>query len=289
MTRAQRIRRINSLRDRYEKAFYAPLKRVMKKQISSFTNVLKSQGADAARSTINSMITIDADLAKVIQTLYVRSGLASANETLSYLRSLPKRQEKRRTFGYNEEWTDEILQYFQLNLYNKVVLPIGETTKEYILRVISEGLKDGWSINEMVQKIEREDYLDGRVERILRTETTRVTNYAAVMAEKKFEYKTQKEWASVHDNRTRHPHKSADGQRVALDSAFAVGGEQLMFPGDPNGSAKNTINCRCTTLINGQRDDKGRLIPKDGNIAPLPKVTGQLRADLRNILAELQS
>jgi hypothetical protein len=34
-----------------------------------------------------------------------------------------------------------------------------------------------------------------------------------------------------------------------IDKPFDVGGEQLMYPGDPDGgSPGNTINCRCTVL-----------------------------------------
>jgi hypothetical protein len=36
-----------------------------------------------------------------------------------------------------------------------------------------------------------------------------------------------------------------DGQTVALDGTFTVGQDQLQFPGDPNGSAEEVINCRC--------------------------------------------
>jgi uncharacterized protein with gpF-like domain len=284
MTNAQRIRRYEAIRKRYENAFKAPVKRALKTQISSFTSVLRAQGPNA----VASVVIIDGDLAKVIQTLYTQTGLAGANETLSYLRSLPKTQAKRRTFGFNQEWTDQIVKYFEINLFNKVVLPISQTTREYILQVISKGAAEGWSIDEMVQQIEREDYLDGRVQRILRTEINRAINFGNTLAEPKFEYKTQKEWSAVHDNRTRHPHLAADGQRVMIDGKFVVGGELLDFPGDPKGSPENTINCRCVTLIMAQRDDKGRLIPKQP-AKPLPRVRGRLRAELQNILAELQS
>lgn len=54
-----------------------------------------------------------------------------------------------------------------------------------------------------------------------------------------------KEWDSSGDQRTRDDHFAADGQRVPFDQPFIVGGEALMFPGDPNGSAGNVINCRC--------------------------------------------
>ncbi len=256
----------------------------MKAQISSFTKVLRSQGTEAVRSVVR----IDADLAKVVEQIYVRTGLASANETLGYLRKLPKRQSKYRTFGFNAEWTEQILEYFNLNLYNKVVLPISETTQAYILDTVSRGVKEGWTIEEMVQHIEREDYLNGRVRRILRTEIGRAINYGNTLSEEKFEYKTLKEWNSLHDNRTRHPHLTADGQQVNLDGTFSVGGEQLQFPGDPAGSAKNTVNCRCLVLINAQRDEKGRLILKN-EPKPLPKLRGRLRAEFQSILAELTS
>lgn len=57
-----------------------------------------------------------------------------------------------------------------------------------------------------------------------------------------------KEWASAEDSRTRPSHAAADGDEVPLDEPFSVGGELLMVPGDPRGSAKNVANCRCSIL-----------------------------------------
>lgn len=56
-----------------------------------------------------------------------------------------------------------------------------------------------------------------------------------------------KEWDdSGNDGRTRDTHRRADGQVVPVDQPFIVGGDRLMYPGDPRGSAKETINCRCS-------------------------------------------
>jgi hypothetical protein len=33
---------------------------------------------------------------------------------------------------------------------------------------------------------------------------------------------------------------------VGVDETFSVGGEDLEYPGDPNGSPENVIQCRCT-------------------------------------------
>ena len=50
---------------------------------------------------------------------------------------------------------------------------------------------------------------------------------------------------------TRQAHLDADAEYadnpIALDAAFIVDGEALQYPGDPNGSSGNVINCLCAT------------------------------------------
>lgn len=284
MTRAERIKRNEAFRSRYEKVFYNPVKRALKKQIISLTSILVEQGPQAALSAV----VIDFSMQPVIEKLYTTVGVAKANEQLSELKRMPKRiQVKRRTFGFNIEWTRQILEYFQLNLFNKVALPISETTQEYIRDVINRGSIEGWSIQRMMEEIEREDYLDGRVRRIIRTEVNRAINYGQTIADEKYEFKTQKRWVAVHDNRTRHAHLAADNQTVNQDGTFTVGGEVMQFPGDPNASAANTVNCRCFMEFVPLRDTNGRLIPKDGQPSKPIRVQGRLRGALQDALADL--
>ncbi|MGL6349732.1 MAG: phage minor head protein [Aeromonas sp.] len=55
-----------------------------------------------------------------------------------------------------------------------------------------------------------------------------------------------KRWVPVVDERTRVNHASMAGQKaIPLDADFIVGGERMARPGDPRGSAANTIRCRC--------------------------------------------
>jgi hypothetical protein len=56
-------------------------------------------------------------------------------------------------------------------------------------------------------------------------------------------------WLATDDNRTRHTHSEAEGQRVPVGSAFTVGGAELRFPGDPSGPPQEVIQCRCTMLL----------------------------------------
>lgn len=286
MTREQRIRQNERLRNRYEKAFYDPVKKALKAQLSSFTSDLVRYGADVAKRMMNSELW-NKQMAPVITQLHIQGGLAKANQILGELRRLPKVQKKRTSFGYNQEWTAQIIQYFSDHLFDKVVLPISDTTKEYIEKIIKKGIDEGWSIEQIVKEIEREDYLDGRVRRIIRTESNRAINYGNELAADKFEYQVQKRWIAVHDDRTRRAHLAADGQTVNQDGSFDVGGEQLEFPGDPNGSGANTINCRCFSEVIAQRDTNGRLIPKEAQ--PQVRIRGRLRAELQSILADLNN
>ncbi|BDT39519.1 phage minor head protein [Streptomyces yaizuensis] len=86
------------------------------------------------------------------------------------------------------------------------------------------------------------------------TETTNAESSGAYDAGQTSEQETGraaalKKWVAVLDDRTRDAHREADGQEVALDEPFTVGGERLRYPGDPNGSAGNVINCRCSVKV----------------------------------------
>lgn len=57
-----------------------------------------------------------------------------------------------------------------------------------------------------------------------------------------------KTWITTLDGRQRDAHDDADGQQVRYDEPFDVDGEELDYPGDPAGSAENTVNCRCSVI-----------------------------------------
>jgi hypothetical protein len=285
MTKRQLILRNERMRRKYEDKYFRPVKKPLKAFISSFTSVLKNQGTEALQTFISGDIRT-AGIAEPLQGMYVGLSLEKANTSLKALRALPKVRTKKINLGFNGEWTTQVLEYFGRHLFDLVVLPISDTTRNYIQLILNKGIEQGWSIERMVQEIEREDYLDGRVRRILRTESNRAINYGGKLARDKWEFKTQKRWIAVHDNRTRHAHLAANGQTVDSEAFFTVGGEQMEFPGDPEASGANTINCRCFAEDVALRDGKGALIPKDGNRPPV-RIRGRLRRELQDILNEL--
>ena len=58
----------------------------------------------------------------------------------------------------------------------------------------------------------------------------------------------KKQWRRSGKLHSRVEHDAADGQIRDVDKPFSVGGVELMFPRDPAGPAKETINCGCQSL-----------------------------------------
>lgn len=87
-----------------------------------------------------------------------------------------------------------------------------------------------------------------RARMIARTEAHTAANAANHEAALASGVITQQEWVSSADERTRLDHMDANGQTVGIREKFNVGGELLEYPGDPNGSAGNIINCRCVAV-----------------------------------------
>jgi hypothetical protein len=57
-----------------------------------------------------------------------------------------------------------------------------------------------------------------------------------------------KQWRRSGKRLARHEHEAIDGQIRKVDEPFLLGDVTLMYPRDPKGPAKHTINCGCMSL-----------------------------------------
>lgn len=143
----------------------------------------------------------------------------------------------------------EVVPFQKLAINN---LQNAELIRSNLSRELLNGIMQGDSITNMSYRFK--DIVQRNLKdciRIARTETTRVESHARWSVGKQAEkagLKVVKEWIATSDHRTRDAHMEANGQRVGMDEPFIVGGEELMYPGDPNGSPENVINCRCTVI-----------------------------------------
>jgi hypothetical protein len=116
-----------------------------------------------------------------------------------------------------------------------------------------QGLISGESYEKIAERVKRVTHKNHHDSvRIARTEGNRIQNQARHDlyddALERLGIQMDKKWISTDDYRTRKHHVDADGQTVGHDESFLVGGELLKYPGDENASARNVINCRCTTV-----------------------------------------
>lgn len=130
--------------------------------------------------------------------------------------------------------------------------------KRQITSVVTGGILRGQSIDKMARHLM--DRVTGMNQtsavRAARTAVTQAENAGRQAAREELENKgciLQKRWVAYDDNRSRihngvKIHVKADGQIVDNDKPFAVGGEELMFPGDGSMGASgwNLYSCRCS-------------------------------------------
>ena len=136
------------------------------------------------------------------------------------------------------------------NFANGLTDSIGDALRE----TLREAIRNGESIEQMTERIQkvfqgtvRGDAPRARI--IARTEATGIVNGGQRLAyQQNADIVEGVEWLSSKDARVRPSHQAADGQQVLLNKPFTVGGALLRFPGDPQGPAREVVNCRCTIL-----------------------------------------
>lgn len=173
--------------------------------------------------------------------------------------------------GYDSIWAERFNTVSQQIAAERVTLVSG-TAKQTLIKVFKQLSSDPafMSMNEReAGRILRQkfaQYSDYQAERLVRTEATNAANVATLQGATDMfgQENLQKEWMTALDGRERPAHRAADGQIVDFKEKFLVGGQLLFNPGDPAGSAKNVINCRCST-------------------APFPKEEAQAIAEIEGI------
>lgn len=128
------------------------------------------------------------------------------------------------------------------------VTGVSETTIAQAEAIITNGLEQGLT-NAAIAKALKDSSamftLQGRSDTIARTEVHSAVNTAEYEAVESSGIELKREWIATNDDRVRDDHASADGQVVEQGGTFTVGGEELRYPGDPDASPGNIINCRC--------------------------------------------
>jgi len=142
------------------------------------------------------------------------------------------------------------------------VVKIDNVTRESIRYILEKGKAGGKSYRMIATDMRNisPSVNQHRAYKIARTEIHTASIKATDDSLRHTRVQFEREWRSIIDARIRglgikdiFNHIIANGERVGQDAKFIRTGEALDYPGDPDGSAGNIINCRCALLYHALR------------------------------------
>jgi len=127
---------------------------------------------------------------------------------------------------------------------------VNETTVDIIYEQLKRAQAENLPVAKFAQDLHDKIAADlSRARSMLwaRTESAKVDNFGQLEGYKETEFVDEKGWLCSFVPESRDDHIAASGREVKLDETFDVGGEDMMYPGDPAGSPGNVCNCLCST------------------------------------------
>lgn len=245
-------------RNKWQSDFEKELDKAEKRQLSKVKNYYiteynKGVASFLAEGQTNFQLLFDSkDLQKIYRDLYLDIGL-------QFAKWYAKNYDKYISKGINPseyigEWTNKFAAFGSAVGAKRVTLVSG-TAKETLIKITQQLFQDpefmtlGNTEKGRILKSQFNRYSTYQSERLVRTEATNAANFATMESATTIfpGAQMQKEWIASFDDRTRDTHAEVGASEpIPYNDAFMVGGNFLMYPGDPSGPSSEVINCRCS-------------------------------------------
>lgn len=170
--------------------------------------------------------------------------------------------------AYGENYTAAIREAIALHVAERIT-GISESLRAAIANVISDGVAQDLGTEAIAANIVEATSGEiglARARRIARTEVHFAAMFGQIKAAEASPLQYEKEWLPTEDLRVRKGHAEMNEVRVKLADAFVVplyrrqkvsgvsqwvqvGSDRMRYPGDPEASAANVINCRCSMMM----------------------------------------
>lgn len=128
---------------------------------------------------------------------------------------------------------------------------VSDTLAEEITNYLRGAREEGLPIEDVAEEFQTEfveDRLqDSKAEQLARDVTVQPSNAGQHSAHVDSGAVAER-WVTNLDGRERDTHAEADGQAVAVDGTFLVGGVEATYPGDPTLPVGEFTQCRCTAV-----------------------------------------
>lgn len=127
-----------------------------------------------------------------------------------------------------------------------------QETRDVMRKTIGQAYSEGWSVTQTADALQTQISGLSATTAVMqaRTDLVGLGNGASLASASALgdAAPPTKVWLTAGDELVRPTHADAEGQEVPLDQPFQVGDDELAYPGDPDGSDSETINCRCSIV-----------------------------------------
>jgi len=228
----------------WEKLFYRKIQIALKRQSVDAFIIYKA----------TKEITFNPEfITNVFIELYKRVGVDFANWQYRQLNN-------QKADDWSRGWELSMEDYAINEAGKRIVLISGTNKERFVIelkKITEQATTDGLGVEETTRLIEKDliknvvGYQRYMSKRIAQTEILGAANRGQIEAANSFHIPTKKIWmcGGVSETERHTTIPGLDGQERLKDEAFDVDGEALMYPGDPNGSPENVINCKCIISI----------------------------------------
>lgn len=232
----------------YERSQYRNFKAALDTQVVAVSRYIKDGGLATVQSHLGLLVN-EAPVSAAYEKCYMSIGTKHAAWTYKRIVDIATKSEGVGFFSH--AWYSLMSVFFKDHAGSRIT-SVTETTRERITTLLadSQDLPISERATYITDQLDSPDFNRNRSLMIARTESTTAAGYGAMIGADNSDYEVGKVWLPVMDSNTRPDHAAMDGSLpVGIDETFAVGDSDMLYPGDPAGSAREVIQCRCCLAI----------------------------------------
>lgn len=259
VTKGATMRSVEALRRKHLKSAEVLYRKALREQVAEVQKKLRQVETVEGMLPIAESIVVDSmPIKKAMESVYVGVGGDFARTTYSNLTANTSKKSR------SEDYFDDYMRRYVEEKTGDRIKTISETTREKMLQIVKstvgKALSEGLSVDEIRDILQQKfaNMVDYRAVRIARTEVISASNAGSLQGAISTGIAFKKVWLATKTGHTRKGHLEMMDKSVGVMEQFSVpiydtkgaylGSEKLNFPADPNGSAGNVINCRCTLV-----------------------------------------
>src|SRR5258707_12440385 len=252
--KAAYLKSVESQRTKWEKTITGRLQGYFADEHKTIAAAINRGSVDNAVDNCQHALMVleqQGTLKNLMVSLYQDVGTDSGESVIKDLKYGEKPFEQKQIALDFNLYSPDVLVYL-LSLAGTKVQQIDSTTLALLISELADGVEAGESIAQLSQRVDDlylAQIIPNRSQTIAATEVVAASNYGTMEAAKASDLALNKVWLATNDGHTKPDHREADGQTEGMDEPFEVDGEQLMYPAELSlgASAKEIVNCRCTT------------------------------------------